>query len=201
ALGTRLDMSTNYHPQTDGQSERTIQTLEDMHMACFINFGGSWDVHLPLVEFSYNNYHSNVRCASFEALYGRKCRPPILWAEIIEGRLIGPKINVETVSRFTRDAVTTTPVTGSRDDSSLRKASFQNNAQRKKTSPSNSSELHSPTPHQEEEENDPVNNYMLDLIIYIDQLPAIKGGESLEFKQTKGMFKCFGHFLSNLGKK
>ncbi|GKC02897.1 putative reverse transcriptase domain-containing protein [Tanacetum coccineum] len=74
ALGTRLDMSTAYHPQTDGQSERTIQTLEDMLRACVIDFGGSWDVHLPLAEFSYNNsYHSSIRCALFEALYGRKC--------------------------------------------------------------------------------------------------------------------------------
>ncbi|GKA22969.1 putative reverse transcriptase domain-containing protein [Tanacetum coccineum] len=73
ALGTRLDMSTAYHPQTDGQSERTIQTLEDMLRACVIDFGGSWDVHLPLAEFSYNNsYHSSIRCAPFEALYGRK---------------------------------------------------------------------------------------------------------------------------------
>ncbi|GJZ91371.1 putative reverse transcriptase domain-containing protein [Tanacetum coccineum] len=83
ALGTRLDMSTAYHPQTDGQSECTIQTLEDMLRACVLDFGGSWDVHLPLVEFSYNNsYHSSVRCAPFEALYGRKCRSPIMWAEI-----------------------------------------------------------------------------------------------------------------------
>ncbi|GJY26120.1 putative reverse transcriptase domain-containing protein [Tanacetum coccineum] len=74
ALGTRLDMSTAYHPQTDGQSERTIQTLEDMLRACVLDFRGSWDVHLSLVEFSYNNsYHSSVRCAPFEALYGRKC--------------------------------------------------------------------------------------------------------------------------------
>ncbi|GJT55724.1 reverse transcriptase domain-containing protein [Tanacetum coccineum] len=73
ALGTRLDMSTAYHPQTDGQSERTIQTLEDMLRACVIDFGGSWDVHLPLAEFSYNNsYHSSIKCAPFEALYGRK---------------------------------------------------------------------------------------------------------------------------------
>ncbi|GJW06395.1 putative reverse transcriptase domain-containing protein, partial [Tanacetum coccineum] len=85
ALGTRLDMSTAYHPQTDGQSESTIQTLEDMLRACVIDFGGSWDVHLPLVEFSYNNsYHSSIRCAPFEALYGRKCRSPVLWAEIGE---------------------------------------------------------------------------------------------------------------------
>ncbi|GJY74671.1 putative reverse transcriptase domain-containing protein [Tanacetum coccineum] len=86
ALGTRLDMSTTYHPQTDGQSERTIQTLEDMLRACVLNIGGSWDVHLPLVEFSYNNsYHSSVRCALFEALYGRKCRSLIMWAEVGEG--------------------------------------------------------------------------------------------------------------------
>ncbi|GJZ86790.1 putative reverse transcriptase domain-containing protein, partial [Tanacetum coccineum] len=85
ALGTRLDMSTAYHPQTDGQSERTIQTLEDMLRACVLDFRGSWDVHLPLVEFSYNNsYHSSVRCAPFEALYGRKCRSPIMWAEVGE---------------------------------------------------------------------------------------------------------------------
>ncbi|GKC73677.1 putative reverse transcriptase domain-containing protein [Tanacetum coccineum] len=63
ALGTRLDMSTAYHPQTDGQSESTIQTLEDMLRACVIDFGGSWDVHLPLAEFSYNNsYHTSIRC-------------------------------------------------------------------------------------------------------------------------------------------
>ncbi|GKE32610.1 putative reverse transcriptase domain-containing protein [Tanacetum coccineum] len=87
ALGTRLDISTAYHPQTDGQSERAIQTLEDMLKACVINFGGSWDVHLPLVEFSYNNsYHSSVRCAPFEALYGRKCRSPIMWVEAARDR-------------------------------------------------------------------------------------------------------------------
>ncbi|GKD41170.1 putative reverse transcriptase domain-containing protein [Tanacetum coccineum] len=75
ALGTRLDMSTAYHPQVDGQSECTIQTLEDMLRVCVIDFGGNWDVHLPLAEFSYNNsYHSSIRCAPFEALYGRKCR-------------------------------------------------------------------------------------------------------------------------------
>ncbi|GKB73932.1 putative reverse transcriptase domain-containing protein [Tanacetum coccineum] len=69
ALGTRLDMSTAYHPQTDGQSELTNQTLEDMLRACVIDFGGSWDTHLPLAEFSYNNsYHSSIRCAPFEAL-------------------------------------------------------------------------------------------------------------------------------------
>nr|GEZ58707.1 retrotransposon protein, putative, Ty3-gypsy subclass [Tanacetum cinerariifolium] len=72
ALGTRLDLSIAYHPQTDGQNECIIQTLEDMLRACVIDFGGSWDVHLPLVEFSYNNsYHSSIRCAPFEALGGK----------------------------------------------------------------------------------------------------------------------------------
>ncbi|GKF69290.1 putative reverse transcriptase domain-containing protein [Tanacetum coccineum] len=79
ALRTRLDLSTAYHPQTNGQSEHTIQTLEDMLKACVIYFGGSWDVHLPLAKFSYNNsYHSSIRCALFEALYGRKGSSPVL---------------------------------------------------------------------------------------------------------------------------
>ncbi|KAI3814221.1 hypothetical protein L1987_18969 [Smallanthus sonchifolius] len=73
ALGTRLDMSTAYHPQTDGQSERTIQTLEDMLRACVVDFGNGWDAHLPLVEFSYNNiYHTSIKATPFKALYGRK---------------------------------------------------------------------------------------------------------------------------------
>nr|GFB67118.1 putative reverse transcriptase domain-containing protein [Tanacetum cinerariifolium] len=78
ALGTRLDMSTAYHPKIDSQSERTIQTLEDMLCAYAIDFGKSWVNHLPLVEFSYNNsYHASIKAAPFEALYGRKCRLPI----------------------------------------------------------------------------------------------------------------------------
>nr|GEV94309.1 putative reverse transcriptase domain-containing protein [Tanacetum cinerariifolium] len=88
ALGTRLDLSIAYHPQTDGQSECTIQTLKDMLRACIIDFGGSWDVHLPLDKFSYNNsYNSSIRCAPFEALYGRKCRSPVGrdWRGIIKG--------------------------------------------------------------------------------------------------------------------
>ncbi|GKC79661.1 putative reverse transcriptase domain-containing protein [Tanacetum coccineum] len=73
ALGTRLDMCTAYHPQTDGQSKRIIQTLEDMLRACVIDFGSSWDRQFPLVKFSYNNsYHSSIKAAPFEALYGRK---------------------------------------------------------------------------------------------------------------------------------
>nr|GEV65646.1 hypothetical protein [Tanacetum cinerariifolium] len=75
ALGTHLDMSMACHPPTDGQSERTIQMLKDMLRACVIDFGGSWNIHLPLAEFSYNNsYYSSICCAPFEALYGKKCR-------------------------------------------------------------------------------------------------------------------------------
>ncbi|GKC30704.1 putative reverse transcriptase domain-containing protein [Tanacetum coccineum] len=93
ALGTRLDMSTAYQSQTDGQSERTIQTLEDMLRACVIDFGRSWNIHLPLTEFSYNNsYHSSIRYAPFEVLYGRKCRSLVLWAEIGDSGLIGPEL-------------------------------------------------------------------------------------------------------------
>ncbi|GKB13728.1 putative reverse transcriptase domain-containing protein [Tanacetum coccineum] len=70
-LGTQLDMSTAYHPKTDGKSERTIQTLEDMLRACVTDFGKGWERHLPLVEFSYNNsYHASIKAAPFEALYG-----------------------------------------------------------------------------------------------------------------------------------
>ncbi|GKC72006.1 putative reverse transcriptase domain-containing protein, partial [Tanacetum coccineum] len=101
ALGTRLDMSTTYHPQTDGQSERIIQTLKYMLRACVLDFGGSWDVHLPLVEFSYNNsYHSSVKCAPFEALYGTKCRSLIMWAEVGEGQLIGHELVQETTKKI-----------------------------------------------------------------------------------------------------
>ncbi|GKE93962.1 putative reverse transcriptase domain-containing protein [Tanacetum coccineum] len=93
ALGTRLDMSTTYHPQTDGQSERTIQTLEDMLRACVLDFRKGWDRHLPLVEFSYNNsYHSSIKATPFEALYGRKCRSPIYWAEVGDSQPTGPEI-------------------------------------------------------------------------------------------------------------
>ncbi|GJT00953.1 putative reverse transcriptase domain-containing protein [Tanacetum coccineum] len=101
ALGTRLDMSTAYHPKTDSQSERTIQTLEDKLRACVMDFGGSWDTHLPLVEFSYNNsYHSSIKCAPFEALYGRKCRSPVIWTEVGESQLIGPELVQEKTEKI-----------------------------------------------------------------------------------------------------
>nr|GEV81573.1 putative reverse transcriptase domain-containing protein [Tanacetum cinerariifolium] len=101
ALGTRLDLSIANHPKTDGQSERTIQTLEDMVRAYAMDFGGNWDTHLPLVEFSYNNsYHSSIKCASIEALYGRRCRTPIAWTEVGEGKLLGPEIIQETTDKI-----------------------------------------------------------------------------------------------------
>ncbi|GJZ36989.1 putative nucleotidyltransferase, ribonuclease H [Tanacetum coccineum] len=83
AWGTRLKFSTTFHPQTDGQSERTIQTLEDMLRACALEWTGSWDEYLCLVEFAYNNsWHASIKAAPFELLYGRKCRAPICWDEV-----------------------------------------------------------------------------------------------------------------------
>ncbi|GKA75784.1 putative reverse transcriptase domain-containing protein [Tanacetum coccineum] len=100
-LGTSLDMSTAYHPETDGQSERTIQTLEDMLHACVIDFVKGWINHLSLVEFSYNNsYHASIKAAPFEALYGRKCRSPVCWAEVGEAQLTGPDLIQETTKKI-----------------------------------------------------------------------------------------------------
>ncbi|GKB62421.1 putative reverse transcriptase domain-containing protein [Tanacetum coccineum] len=97
----RRYMSTAYHPETDGQSERTIQTLEDMLRACVIDFGKGWERHLPLVEFSYNNsYHASIKAAPFEALYGRKCRSPVCWAEVGDVQLTGPEIIHETTKKI-----------------------------------------------------------------------------------------------------
>ncbi|GJT36234.1 putative reverse transcriptase domain-containing protein [Tanacetum coccineum] len=101
ALGTQLDLSNAYYPQTDGQSEKTIQTLEDTLRACVIDFGNGWDRHLPLVEFSYNNsYHTSIKAAPFEALYGRKCRSPVCWAEVREVQLTGLKIIHKTAKKI-----------------------------------------------------------------------------------------------------
>nr|GEW17094.1 putative reverse transcriptase domain-containing protein [Tanacetum cinerariifolium] len=101
ALGTRLDMSTAYHPKTDGQSERTIQTLEDMLRACAINFGKGWVNHFPLVEFWYNNsYHASIKGAPFEALYGQKCRSPVCWTKVGEAQILGPELIQETTEKI-----------------------------------------------------------------------------------------------------
>nr|GEW98828.1 hypothetical protein [Tanacetum cinerariifolium] len=101
AMSTRLDMSTTYHPQTDGQSERTIQTLEDMLRACMIDFGNGWKRHLPLIEFSYNNsYHASIKAAPFETLYGQKCRSPFCWAKVGDAQLTGPELIHETIEKI-----------------------------------------------------------------------------------------------------
>ena len=88
-----MNLSTAFHPQTDGQVKRTIQTLEDMLRACVINFKGSWVDHFPLIEFAYNNsFHSSIKMAPFEALYGRRCRSPIGWYEVGEMQMFGPDL-------------------------------------------------------------------------------------------------------------
>ncbi|KAL4032966.1 hypothetical protein IC575_006049 [Cucumis melo] len=93
AIGTGLKFSTSFHPQTDGQSERTIQTLEDMLRACVLQLKGSWDTHLPLMEFAYNNnYQSSIGMTPYEALYGRPCRTPVWWNEVGERKLVGPEL-------------------------------------------------------------------------------------------------------------
>ncbi|KAJ0810336.1 putative nucleotidyltransferase, Ribonuclease H [Helianthus annuus] len=101
AMGTKLNLSTAFHPQTDGQTERTIQTLEDMLRSCVIDFGGNWDSYLPLAEFSYNNsYHTSIQMAPFEALYGRKCRSPISWHEIGQAQITGPELIQEATDKI-----------------------------------------------------------------------------------------------------
>ena len=82
-----------FHPQTDDQYERTIQTLEDMLRACVLKFRGNWDRYLPLMEFSYNNsYRLSIEMTPYEALYGRNCRTPLCWDEIGERKFLGPEI-------------------------------------------------------------------------------------------------------------
>ena len=102
AIGTRLTMSTAFHPQTDGQSERTIQVLEDMLRACVLDHEGSWEEHLPLVEFAYNNsYQASIQIAPYEALYGRPCKSLLCWTEVGESSITGPDLirdNSEKVS-------------------------------------------------------------------------------------------------------
>jgi hypothetical protein len=93
ALGTNLSISTAFHPQTDGQSERVIQILDDLLRACALEFGGNWEEHLSLVEFTYNNnYQSTIGMAPFEALYGRKCRTPLCWEEVGDKKLYGAEL-------------------------------------------------------------------------------------------------------------
>jgi hypothetical protein len=102
ALGTKLTFSTAFYPQTDGQTERTIQTLEDMLRLCVLDFKGSWIQYIPLIEFAYNNsYHASIKMAPYEALYGRRCRSPLYWDEVGERKLLGPEIIQDTCEKIT----------------------------------------------------------------------------------------------------
>ncbi|RVW53997.1 Transposon Tf2-12 polyprotein [Vitis vinifera] len=100
ALGTKLSFSTAFHPQTDGQSERVIQVLEDLLRACILDLQGNWMIIYLLVEFAYNNsFQASIRMAPFEALYGRKCRSPICWNDVGERKLLGPELVQLTVEK------------------------------------------------------------------------------------------------------
>jgi hypothetical protein len=101
-MGTKLNFSTAFHPQTNGQSERTIQTLEDMMRVCALDFKGSWIQYVPLIEFAYNNsYQASIKIAPYKALYGRKFRPPLYWDEVGERQLTGPELIQETSEKIT----------------------------------------------------------------------------------------------------
>lgn len=95
-----MKLSSAFHPATDGQTEQTIQTLEDMLRACAMDFKGSWDEQLDLIEFSYNNsYHASIKMAPYEALYGRKCRSPLCWSDLSDKVVLGPEYLQETVEK------------------------------------------------------------------------------------------------------
>ncbi|KAL0536903.1 hypothetical protein IC582_025866 [Cucumis melo] len=101
AMGTGLKFSTSFHPQTDGKSERTIQNLEDMLRACVLQLKGSWDTHLPLMEFAYNiSYQSSIGMAPYEALYGRPYKTPVCWNEVGERKLVGPDLVQITINNI-----------------------------------------------------------------------------------------------------
>ena len=101
AFGTLLRFSTTFHPATDREAERKIQTLEDVLRACALDFKKAWDEQLALIEFSYNNsYHSSIEMAPYEALYDRQCRTPLCWQEIDEVLTIGPDVIQATTQKI-----------------------------------------------------------------------------------------------------
>lgn len=101
AMGSRLTFSTAFHPQTDGQSERTIQILEDMLSACVLEFRDNWDDFLPLIEFAYNNsFQASIGMAPYEALYGKSCRSPVCWVEAGEASVLGPQLVQDTTKKI-----------------------------------------------------------------------------------------------------
>nr|GFB04580.1 putative nucleotidyltransferase, ribonuclease H [Tanacetum cinerariifolium] len=121
AWGTGLNFSTAFHPQTDGQSERTIQTLEDMLRSCALEWTGNWDDYICLVEFSYNNsWHASIKYALFEMLYGRKFRAPICWDQVRERVIKGPEMievtnaKVAVTKEKLKEARTLSPARGVR---------------------------------------------------------------------------------------
>ena len=106
AIGSKLIMSSAYHPQTDSQSERTIQSLEDLLRTCTLDHLGTWDEVLPLIEFTYNNnFHASIGMAPYEALYARRCRTPLCWYQDGEAVLVGPELLEQTTEkvRMVRD--------------------------------------------------------------------------------------------------
>ena len=99
-MGTKLKFSTAFHPQTDGQSERTIQILEDMLRSCVMELKGNWDEHLPLAEFAYNNsYQFSIDMAPYEALYGKRYRTPLCWDDADEKKLLDPELMMKTADK------------------------------------------------------------------------------------------------------
>jgi transposase InsO family protein len=93
SMETRLNFSSAYHSQTDGQTERTNQSLEDMLRACALKYGKRWDKSLPYAEFSYNNsYQASIKMAPFEALYGRQCRTPLFRSQTEESQIFGLEV-------------------------------------------------------------------------------------------------------------
>jgi len=100
SVGTKLRLSLAYHPQTDGQTERTIQSLEDLLRACVLEQNRSWESFLPLIEFTYkNSFHSTIGMAPYEALYGRKCRTPLCWLEPGEDLTLGSEVVQQTTEK------------------------------------------------------------------------------------------------------
>jgi len=100
-MGTKVKLNSAYHPQTDGQSERTIQSLEDLLRACVLEQTEGWEKFLPLIEFTYNNsFHSSIGMAPYEALYGRRCRTPLCWYENGNSLVLGPEIIQQATERI-----------------------------------------------------------------------------------------------------
>jgi hypothetical protein len=100
-VDTKLNFSSAYHPQTNGQTEITNQILEDMLKACALKYGKSWDKSLPYAKFSYNNsYQASIEMAPYEALYGRQCRTPLFWSQTGESQVIEPEVLKDAENKF-----------------------------------------------------------------------------------------------------